>query len=161
MAWILCDSTAFLFVVTISLCLSCCWVSCVYLLTLCSCYDNCQQGVCSGPPAYECRCDIGWTAVDCSVDCGCNNHSTCDRGVHRCDRCLHRTTGSACEMCQPGSYGSATSAAVGQSHSRRTTKTNSKFRPRGADWCRHYLQLLEAFLSVLAVAHCDLLNCGI
>jgi len=80
----------------------------------CSCYSECVQGVCSGEPAYECVCDIGWTSVDCSVDCGCNNHSTCLDGIQQCDECLHWTSGLSCDCCASGSYGSATSPSVGQ-----------------------------------------------
>jgi hypothetical protein len=74
-----------------------------------SCYEDCIEGHCSGWPNYTCICNIGWTGIDCSTDCGCNNHSTCTNGVNKCDVCLDWTTGDHCERCQPGSYGSATS----------------------------------------------------
>ena len=84
-------------------------------MSVCSCYHDCVHGSCSGPPLYQCMCDVGWTSADCSRDCGCHNHSTCQRGVGQCDECRNFTAGAACDRCVRGSYGSATDPAVGQS----------------------------------------------
>ncbi|ESO96650.1 hypothetical protein LOTGIDRAFT_174753 [Lottia gigantea] len=70
-----------------------------------SCLYECIHGNCSGEPDHICNCIIGWSGPDCSVDCGCNNHSTCHTGVGVCDECHHGTTGLHCELCQVGSYG--------------------------------------------------------
>ncbi|XP_072048547.1 multiple epidermal growth factor-like domains protein 8 [Amphiura filiformis] len=80
--------------------------------TVCNktCFHECVHGHCSGPPNYECICDIGWTGVNCSTDCGCNYHSTCVNGIGQCDDCQHWTMGEHCELCQPGSYGNATNS---------------------------------------------------
>ncbi|XP_058126471.1 multiple epidermal growth factor-like domains protein 8 isoform X2 [Anopheles coustani] len=76
-----------------------------------TCYESCVHGHCSGAPDFRCVCDLGWTGVDCSVNCACNNHSTCLQGVGKCDRCLNWTEGEFCERCSPGSYGNATTEA--------------------------------------------------
>ncbi|XP_071957536.1 multiple epidermal growth factor-like domains protein 8 [Antedon mediterranea] len=73
-----------------------------------TCYYDCEHGHCSGPPDYECVCDVGWTNVNCSVSCGCNYHSTCINGTGSCDSCQDLTMGEFCELCVPGSYGDAT-----------------------------------------------------
>lgn len=75
-----------------------------------TCYESCIHGFCSGEPHYRCDCDLGWTGPDCSLNCGCNNHSTCElKGVGVCDECQDWTEGERCERCKPGSYGNATS----------------------------------------------------
>lgn len=51
-------------------------------------------------PDYKCECDLGWSGVDCSVDCGCYNHSSCSKGVGLCDSCQEFTTGQFCEICE-------------------------------------------------------------
>ncbi|XP_053675074.1 multiple epidermal growth factor-like domains protein 8 [Anopheles nili] len=76
-----------------------------------TCYETCVHGHCSGVPDFRCMCDLGWTGVDCSVNCECNNHSTCLQGVGRCDRCQNWTEGEFCERCSPGSFGNATTEA--------------------------------------------------
>ena len=53
-----------------------------------------------GAPEYACKCDLGWTGVDCGTDCGCNNHSTCTKGVGICDECQNWATGEHCEYCR-------------------------------------------------------------
>uniref|UniRef100_A0A182QTX8 Multiple epidermal growth factor-like domains protein 8 n=1 Tax=Anopheles farauti TaxID=69004 RepID=A0A182QTX8_9DIPT len=73
-----------------------------------TCYEPCVHGHCSGAPEFRCICDLGWTGVDCSVNCACNNHSTCLQGVGRCDRCQNWTEGEYCERCSAGSFGNAT-----------------------------------------------------
>ncbi|XP_041977639.1 multiple epidermal growth factor-like domains protein 8 isoform X2 [Aricia agestis] len=73
-----------------------------------TCYNNCIHGYCLGPPQYKCHCDLGWTGADCSINCGCHNHSTCKTGVGRCDECQDWTEGEFCESCKPGSHGNAT-----------------------------------------------------
>ncbi|CAD5110882.1 DgyrCDS247 [Dimorphilus gyrociliatus] len=72
-----------------------------------TCYEDCKQGYCSGPPDYECICSLGWNGTDCSMDCGCNNHSTCVNGIGQCDKCYNLTVGLHCEHCAKGAYGSA------------------------------------------------------
>ncbi|CAH2066767.1 unnamed protein product, partial [Iphiclides podalirius] len=73
-----------------------------------TCYNNCIHGYCVGAPQYKCNCDLGWTGADCSINCGCHNHSTCKTGVGRCDECQDWTEGEFCESCKPGSHGNAT-----------------------------------------------------
>lgn len=73
-----------------------------------TCYDNCIHGYCLGAPHYKCHCDLGWTGADCSINCGCHNHSTCRKGVGQCDECQDWTMGEFCESCKPGSHGNAT-----------------------------------------------------
>lgn len=75
-----------------------------------TCYESCVHGACSGLPDYICKCDLGWTGNDCSINCGCNNHSTCIERVGKCDACQAWTEGDRCERCRQGSYGNATSA---------------------------------------------------
>ncbi|KAF6034616.1 hypothetical protein EB796_007071 [Bugula neritina] len=76
-----------------------------------TCFYECVYGTCSGPPLYECECDLGWTNISCDTDCGCHNHSTCDiSGVGTCDSCQEMTYGQHCEFCLPTSYGNATVA---------------------------------------------------
>ena len=52
---------------------------------------------------------MGWTGKNCSVNCGCNNHSKCTEGIGKCDQCQDWTEGELCEHCVIGSYGNATS----------------------------------------------------
>ncbi|XP_026680192.1 multiple epidermal growth factor-like domains protein 8 [Diaphorina citri] len=73
-----------------------------------TCYNKCIYGYCKGPPDYSCQCELGWTGVDCSVNCLCNNHSTCVHGIGICDECHDWTTGDHCQYCRAGSYGNAT-----------------------------------------------------
>ncbi len=47
----------------------------------CRCYHECVHGVCSEAPQFVCNCTVGWMGVDCSTNCGCNNHSTCVTGT--------------------------------------------------------------------------------
>jgi len=73
-----------------------------------TCYELCQNGNCSGPPDYTCRCALGWTGADCGLSCGCNNHSTCNERLGKCDQCQDWSEGEKCERCRQGSYGNAT-----------------------------------------------------
>ena len=73
-----------------------------------TCYEKCVHGYCSESPDYECKCDLGWTGPDCSVNCGCNNHSSCVNGPGKCDECHNLTEGQYCDQCKAGSYGNAT-----------------------------------------------------
>lgn len=75
-----------------------------------TCFNNCIHGYCLGAPQYMCNCDLGWTGADCSINCGCHNHSTCKGGVGRCDECQDWTEGKFCESCKPGSHGNATTS---------------------------------------------------
>ncbi|XP_023314938.1 multiple epidermal growth factor-like domains protein 8 isoform X2 [Trichogramma pretiosum] len=75
-----------------------------------TCYEKCVHGFCSEAPDYRCECDLGWTGPDCSVNCGCHNHSTCARGPGHCDECQNWTEGEFCHECKAGSYGNATSS---------------------------------------------------
>nr|CAD7427122.1 unnamed protein product [Timema monikensis] len=67
---------------------------------LVGCYNNCINGYCVGAPDYSCKCDLGWTGVDCGLNCGCYNHSTCSQGVGLCDECENWTTGKFCQDCR-------------------------------------------------------------
>ncbi|XP_067001504.2 multiple epidermal growth factor-like domains protein 8 [Anabrus simplex] len=80
-----------------------------------TCYHDCVHGWCVGAPVYACKCEIGWTGDDCSINCGCNNHSTCTKGVGICDECRNWTMGEHCEECRPGSFGNATTSQGCQS----------------------------------------------
>ncbi|XP_035218074.1 multiple epidermal growth factor-like domains protein 8, partial [Stegodyphus dumicola] len=73
------------------------------------CAVTCVHGYCSDAPDFKCICDLGWTGEDCSINCGCNNHSTCSKGIGKCDKCQDRTEGKFCEKCSSASYGDATS----------------------------------------------------
>ncbi|XP_067940717.1 multiple epidermal growth factor-like domains protein 8 [Watersipora subatra] len=73
-----------------------------------TCFYECVYGACSGPPLYQCDCDLGWTNISCDTDCGCYNHSTCVNGTGICDLCQDFTWGNSCEFCLPKSYGDAT-----------------------------------------------------
>ncbi|KAM6319723.1 LOW QUALITY PROTEIN: multiple epidermal growth factor-like domains protein 8, partial [Podargus strigoides] len=92
-----------------------------------TCYDDCGHGDCSGAPNFTCVCHLGWTSPPrtppqggtpaqggapapplCSIDCGCNFHSSCHRaGPGVCDECQDWTHGERCELCRPGSFGDA------------------------------------------------------
>ncbi|KAG7311412.1 hypothetical protein JYU34_002454 [Plutella xylostella] len=76
-----------------------------------TCYNTCVHGYCVGAPQFACACDLGWTGADCSIDCGCHNHSTCRAGVGRCDACQDWTEGEFCASCVAGSHGDATRGA--------------------------------------------------
>ncbi|XP_076135995.1 multiple epidermal growth factor-like domains protein 8 [Alosa pseudoharengus] len=87
-----------------------------------TCYNECRQGRCSGSPRFVCECSLGWTSdpatlvlsgVECDVDCGCNFHSTCITAPGICDDCQDWTTGPHCEVCRPGSFGSALASGGG------------------------------------------------
>ena len=67
-----------------------------------------MHGHCSNQPEFVCRCALGWTGIDCSINCGCNNHSTCNEAVGKCDLCQFNSEGEFCEKCVPGSFGNAT-----------------------------------------------------
>ncbi|KAL7013836.1 hypothetical protein ACKWTF_015609 [Chironomus riparius] len=73
-----------------------------------TCDEKCIHGRCSNYPEYKCLCDLGWTGSDCSINCKCNNHSTCMKGVGICDECQDHTEGEYCDKCKLGSYGNAT-----------------------------------------------------
>ncbi|XP_053908557.1 LOW QUALITY PROTEIN: multiple epidermal growth factor-like domains protein 8 [Cuculus canorus] len=102
-----------------------------------TCYHDCGHGECSGAPDFTCVCHLGWTSVRgngsvgggnattappdtdtdtdtdptgplCSIDCGCNFHSTCEHhGPGVCDSCQDWTEGERCERCRAGSFGDA------------------------------------------------------
>ena len=76
-----------------------------HIVLICRCYHSCVNGTCSGPPNYQCVCNLGWTGDDCSINCGCNFHSTCRNGVGKCDKCQDFTDGEFCQKCQFGFYG--------------------------------------------------------
>ena len=67
------------------------------------CWPRCVQGECT--TEIKCKCDFGWKGEDCSIDCGCYNHSTCFNKT--CDKCQNLTRGDNCEYCVNGSYGNA------------------------------------------------------
>ena len=72
---------------------------------ICTEVDCGSHGHCSSPDI--CTCDLGWHGENCTVDCGCNFHSTCVGGPGVCDSCQDYTTGQVCELCAPGSWGDA------------------------------------------------------
>ena len=73
-----------------------------------TCVETCHHGRCSNYPDFVCLCELGWTGVDCSINCGCNNHSTCKNDIGICDECQDFTEGLSCDKCVIGSYGNAT-----------------------------------------------------
>ncbi|EDO43458.1 predicted protein, partial [Nematostella vectensis] len=73
-----------------------------------TCYPACVHGTCNSN--YLCDCDLGWLGTNCTIDCGCNGHSSCDQGIGICDQCQDYTHGNHCELCVPGSYGNATTS---------------------------------------------------
>lgn len=75
-----------------------------------TCYEQCVNGYCSEAPNYKCECYLGWTGSDCQMNCGCHNHSTCEKGPGICDQCQDWTDGTHCQKCKAGSYGNATTA---------------------------------------------------
>ncbi|XP_071958650.1 multiple epidermal growth factor-like domains protein 8 [Antedon mediterranea] len=75
-----------------------------------TCTEACVHGRCSNPFENKCSCEIGWTGNRCEVDCECNMHSTCLKGVAVCDQCQHNTTGTRCDSCLTGFYKKITTA---------------------------------------------------
>ncbi|XP_045596655.2 multiple epidermal growth factor-like domains protein 8 [Procambarus clarkii] len=73
-----------------------------------TCFESCMHGYCSGHPEYKCVCNLGWMEPDCGTNCGCHNHSTCQKGIGICDQCRDGTDGEYCQFCQPGYFGNAT-----------------------------------------------------
>jgi hypothetical protein len=72
---------------------------------LCPLY-GCVRGTCVAP--NTCQCALGWTGPNCSVDCGCNFHSTCNTaGPGTCDQCRDNSAGSRCELCASNFFGNA------------------------------------------------------
>jgi hypothetical protein len=68
---------------------------------------GCVSGRCTAP--NMCVCNLGWTGLNCSEDCGCNGHSRCAlQGPGSCDRCEENTYGARCEFCMEGFHGNAT-----------------------------------------------------
>lgn len=50
------------------------------------CWPKCDHGTCN-MTTYQCKCDLGWKGDNCSIDCGCNGHSTCVNQTGVCDKC--------------------------------------------------------------------------
>ena len=68
-----------------------------------TCHPACgHHGDCSGPPHYQCRCQLGWTGPTCDTDCGCHQLSSCQGGPGLCDRCTANTAGPDCGQCAEG-----------------------------------------------------------
>jgi hypothetical protein len=63
-----------------------------------TCFEDCVHGRCSGPPDFQCECELGWTGPDCQEDCGCFGHSTCYQGVGTCDHCQDLTDGKMSKL---------------------------------------------------------------
>ena len=79
--------------------------NCIPLCTTYGCSST--TGTCIAPDV--CACKLGWTGSNCTTNCGCNGHSTCDiSGPGYCDYCYNNTVGAHCESCQPGYFGNAT-----------------------------------------------------
>ena len=75
------------------------------------CFPTCSMdcgsnGKCIAPELCECK--TGWTGTNCTLDCGCNFHSTCNAGVGKCDKCLGYTGGPNCSTCAPDAWGTET-----------------------------------------------------
>jgi hypothetical protein len=60
-------------------------VAVILSLSFFSCYDPCIHGTCG--PDYTCHCDLGWLGGNCTIDCGCHGHSSCNQGIGTCDKC--------------------------------------------------------------------------
>ena len=65
-----------------------------------TCYEDCLHGKCSSTKNFTCECDLGWTGDACTIDCGCNFHSSCQlegpgknvtnvKTIHACDKTRH------------------------------------------------------------------------
>ena len=70
---------------------------------------GCVHGTCVSKDV--CECSLGWTGINCTLDCGCNGHSTCSNGVGVCDKCEEFTTGDLCGDCVEGSHGNGTAGS--------------------------------------------------
>lgn len=67
---------------------------------------GCVHGTCTSPDV--CECNLGFTGTNCSIDCGCNGHSTCRQaGPGICDACQSNTEGLSCDVCMDGFHGNA------------------------------------------------------
>lgn len=67
---------------------------------------GCVHGICV--KRDTCECDLGYHGRNCSLDCGCNKHSTCTNGTGFCDKCMNNTYGEFCDFCLPGFHGNGT-----------------------------------------------------
>lgn len=53
-----------------------------------SCWPSCGEHGSCNYTSFQCECHLGWISTNCSVDCGCHGHSTCEKvGVGTCDKC--------------------------------------------------------------------------
>ena len=59
------------------------------------CSKGCDHGRCVRPEV--CACNFGWTSVNCSVKCLCNEHGQCANETHLdvCHDCRNHTVVSA------------------------------------------------------------------
>ncbi|XP_066023971.1 multiple epidermal growth factor-like domains protein 8 [Pocillopora verrucosa] len=64
------------------------------------CSKGCVHGRCVRPEV--CECDFGWTSIDCSVKCLCNDHGQCANETHLdvCYGCRNHTVGQSCQFCE-------------------------------------------------------------
>ena len=70
---------------------------------VCSTVECGPHGTCIAPE--KCECKLGYTGTNCSIDCGCNFHSSCNKGVGKCDKCQEYTSGPDCSKCAPDAWG--------------------------------------------------------
>uniref|UniRef100_A0A6P7FBW0 Multiple epidermal growth factor-like domains protein 8 n=1 Tax=Diabrotica virgifera virgifera TaxID=50390 RepID=A0A6P7FBW0_DIAVI len=65
------------------------------------CPLGCVRGQCIQPK--KCLCDFGYVGANCSIQCQCNGHASCE-GPDKLDKCLvchNNTMGAQCEKCKP------------------------------------------------------------
>ncbi|XP_074634355.1 multiple epidermal growth factor-like domains protein 8 isoform X4 [Acropora palmata] len=71
------------------------------------CSKGCEHGLCVFPE--KCVCHFGYTSMNCSIKCHCNNHGQCanETLLDVCHNCTNHTVGRSCEFCEPLYVGNA------------------------------------------------------